>query len=123
MKKFISALLVCVLLVGAMFTLVSCGNTLSGTYDGGILGFDLKFKGSKVIILVDDEEVLTGTYEIKEEDEKKKINFDFIDEDEANEDEKKILDKIEKILDTDLSFEKGEDSITIAYILKFTKKK
>ncbi len=33
MKKVISTLLVCVLLVGTLFTLVSCGKTVSGTYE------------------------------------------------------------------------------------------
>lgn len=122
MKKFLSAVLVCVLLVGTMFTLVSCGNSLSGTYEG--LLFDLKFKGSKVTIIVDDEEVLTGTYEIKEEDDKKTISFDFVDEDDATEDEKKVLKIIDAILGVDLPFEENGKTIEIGKILKskFTKK-
>jgi hypothetical protein len=122
MKKFLSAVLVCVLLVGTMFTLVSCGNSLSGTYEG--LLFDLKFKGSKVTIIVDDEEVLTGTYEIKEEDDKKTISFDFVDEDDATEDEKKVLKIIDAILGADLPFEENGKTIEIGKILKskFTKK-
>lgn len=33
MKKVISTLLVCVLLVGTLFTLVSCGKSVTGTYE------------------------------------------------------------------------------------------
>ena len=122
MKKFLSAILVCVLLVGTIFTLVSCGNSLSGTYEG--LLFDLKFKGSKVTIIVKDEEALTGTYEIEENDGKKTISFDFVDEDDATEDEKKVLKIIDAILDADLPFEKDGDTIKIGKILPatFTKK-
>ena len=122
MKKLLSAVLVCLLLVGTMLSLVSCGNSLSGTYEG--LLFDLKFKGSKVTIIVNDEEVLTGTYEIEKEDDKMTISFDFVDEDEATEDEKKVLDIIDAILDSDLPFEKDGDTIKIGRIIKssFTKK-
>ena len=123
MKKFLSAILVCVLLVGTMLTLVSCGNSLFGTYEGeGLIAFDLKFSGSKVSILVDGEKVLTGTYDIDEDDGKKTISFDFVDEDEATDDEKKFLKIIDAILDEDLSFEKDGKTIKIAKILKFTKK-
>ena len=122
MKKLLSAVLVCLLLVGTMLSLVSCGNSLSGTYEG--LLFDLKFKGSKVTIIVNDEEVLTGTYEIEKENDKMTISFDFVDEDEATEDEKKVLDIIDAILDSDLPFEKDGDTIKIGRIIKssFTKK-
>lgn len=121
MKKFLSAILVCVLLVGTIFTLVSCGNSLSGTYEG--LLFDLKFKGSKVTIIIKDEEVLTGTYEIEEKDDKKTISFDFVDEDDATEDEKKVLKIIDGILDADLLFEEDGDTIKIGKILPATFKK
>ena len=122
MKKVLSAILVCVLLVGTMFTLVSCGNNLSGTYEG--LLFDLKFKGSKVTIIVKDEEVLTGTYEIEGKDDDMTISFDFIDEDKANEDEKAALELIDDLLDGDIPFEKDGDTIKLGKIIpaKFTKK-
>jgi len=122
MKKVLSAILVCVLLVGTMFTLVSCGNSLSGTYEG--LLFDLKFKGSKVTIIVKDEEVLTGTYEIEGKDDDMTISFDFVDEDKANEDEKEALKLIDSLLDGDIPFEKDGDTIKLGKILpaKFTKK-
>jgi len=122
MKKVLSAILVCVLLVGTMFTLVSCGNSLSGTYEG--LLFDLKFKGSKVTIIVKDEEVLTGTYEIEGKDDDMTISFDFVDEDKANEDEKEALKLIDSLLDGDIPFEMDGDTIKLGKILpaKFTKK-
>ncbi len=123
MKKLISALLACVLIVGLAFTLVSCGNSLSGTYEG--LLFDLKFKGEKVTIVVDGEDALSGTYEIKEDDDgDKTIAFDFVDEDEADEDEKKILKLIDDILGSDVAFEEDGDTIKIGKYIKasFTKK-
>ena len=67
MKKTLSVLLLCALAVSMMLTLASCGG-LSGTYDGML--FDLKFKGDDVTVLIGDKE-LKGTYEIKENDDKK----------------------------------------------------
>ncbi len=64
MKKIISAVLVCVLLLGTVFTLASCG--ISGTYENGAT--TIKFSGSKVVI-TDSVEILgavtTKTYEAK----------------------------------------------------------
>ena len=95
MKRIISSALVCVLLLGVMFTLVSCGG-LSGTYEGKL--FDLKFSGNKVTVIAGDKE-LTGTYEIeKDDDGNKKISFDFVDEKDAKEDEKYILGLIDSLL-------------------------
>ena len=123
MKRIISALLACVLLVGAMFTLVSCGNTLSGTYEGTF--YDLKFKGDKVSVIVKGEVLLTGTYEIEEDDDgDKTISFDFVDEDKADEDEKEALKLLDSLLDGDIAFEEDGDTIKLGKILpaKFTKK-
>ena len=36
MKKTVSAILVCLLIVGSLFALVSCSKTLSGTYKGEV---------------------------------------------------------------------------------------
>ena len=95
MKRIISSALVCVLLLGVMFTLVSCGG-LSGTYEGKL--FDLKFSGNKVTVIAGDKE-LAGTYEIeKDDDGNKKISFDFVDEKDAKEDEKYILGLIDSLL-------------------------
>ena len=121
MKKLLSAVLVCLLLVGTMLSLVSCGNSLSGTYEG--LLFDLKFKGSKVTIIVNDEEVLTGTYEIEKENDKMTISFDFVDEDEATDAEKEVLELIDAILGQKLAFTEDGDTIKIGKIIPLTFKK
>ena len=117
MKKTLSALLLCALVVSMMLTLVSCGG-LSGTYDGSL--FDLKFKGDNVTVMVADKE-LKGTYEIKENNDKKTISFDFVDESKASDDEKYVLNIIDSILGADISFKEDGDKITIG-IFSFTKK-
>ena len=122
MKKIVSLTLTFVLLIGIVLTLVSCGG-LSGTYEGtGITLFDLKFSGNKVTVIY-GEEKLTGTYEIEEDDNgKKTISFDFIDEEDASEDEKAILKVIDKLLDADLPMTEKDGKLTIAYVLTFEKK-
>jgi predicted small secreted protein len=120
MKKIISSILVCVLLVGVIFSLVSCGNTLSGTYEGWL--FDLKFKGNKVTVIAGDKQ-LTGTYEIEKDDEtgKKTIDFDFVDEDKAEGDAKYILGIIDSLLDGDIPFAEEDGELNIGGS-KFKKK-
>ena len=117
MKKSLSAILVCALIISLMLTLVSCGG-LSGTYDGTL--YDLKFSGSKVTVIVGDKE-LDGTYEIKENDGKKTISFDFVDEKNATDDQKYVLGIIDSILGADLPFSEEGDKITIAYLFSFKK--
>ena len=74
MKRIVSALLVCVLLMACVFTLASCSKTLNGTYQGtGLLsGTYYDFDGNKVTITVEipfvDDLVLEGTYEITTND-------------------------------------------------------
>ena len=106
-------------------TLVSCGP--SGTYEGTL--FDLKFSGSKVTIIVgdgDNAKELQGTYEITEnEDGKQYIAFDFIDEEEATDEQKSILKVADTILGAKVPFEMEDDTIKIGsglIALKFTKK-
>ena len=119
MKKILSLILVCILTVGCMTALVSCGG-LSGTYDGAIC--DLKFKGDKVTVIIGDNS-LTGEYEIKKDDDgNKTITFDFVDEDEATDDEKEILDVIDSLLKGNLPFMEDGNKITIAYVFVFEKK-
>ena len=85
MKKIISALLVCVLLVGCVFALASCGKTLSGTYSAGgdTLDTSYAFKGNKVTItykVLGFSKEIKGTYEITTNDEDKDvIIFTFSD--------------------------------------------
>ena len=74
MKKVISMTLVCVLLLGCVFALASCGKTISGTYELA-LSEDNKttyeFSGNKVTkktpSLLGGTTVYEGTYEIKED--------------------------------------------------------
>lgn len=79
MKKIVSALLVCVLLVGCMLSLASCGKTLNGTYKGtGLLsGTSYAFDGNKVTITVEvpilEDIVLEGTYEITKNDKDEEV--------------------------------------------------
>jgi hypothetical protein len=100
-----------------MLVLVSCGG-LSGTYEGML--FDLKFKGDNVTVIADDHE-LKGTYEIEEKDGKKTISFDFVDEDEATDDQKYVLNLLDALLGGKVNFKEDGDTITIGFS-KFTKK-
>ena len=86
MKKVISMTLVCVLLLGCVFALASCGKTISGTYELA-LSEDNKttyeFSGRKVTKTVTagllgytKTETVEGKYEINEvEDGKFEITF------------------------------------------------
>ena len=117
MKRTISMILASLLLIGAMLVLVSCGG-LSGTYDGTL--FDLKFKGDSVTVIAGEHQ-LKGTYEIEEDDGKKTISFDFVDEDEASDNEKYVLGILGAFLDQKIAFKEEGDTITIGFS-KFTKK-
>ena len=120
MRKIISSVLVCVLLVGSVFALASCG-AVSGTYSYTILGEEvarLKFSGSNVSVLMEGEDgyevVAEGTYEVvKDENDKQTVSFDFIDEGEGEE-ENVALKIIDFILGAKVSFEKGDGYIKIA---------
>lgn len=46
MKKTVSAILVCVLLVGCIFTLASCGKSISGTY---VAEYDVPILGKSTV--------------------------------------------------------------------------
>ena len=87
MKKIVSLLLVCVMLVGCIGMLASCGKTLSGKYkaDAVIGGATYDFSGSKVTITAEIfgfEKSFEGTYEITENDkEETVIIFTFEDKD------------------------------------------
>ena len=96
MKKVLSTVLVCVLIVGSLLSLASCGNTISGTYEGEVNLIAAKytvtysFKGNSVEIkrqLSSDivslnPAVVNATYEIKEDENgNKTITFDYGDAD------------------------------------------
>ena len=92
MKKIVSAVLVCVLLLSCVLTLASCAKVITGTYEhtygSEAAGYKVTyaFNGTKVEVtrqLVSaigslNPTVVEGTYEIKEnEDGEKTIVFDF----------------------------------------------
>ena len=94
MKKTLSALLVCVLLVGTLFSLVSCGIMLSGKYELKITDDNhvvYEFSGKKVtktktsgILGYSKSETVEGKYEINEVEEGKfKITFTWETEEDS----------------------------------------
>ena len=128
MKKILSSLLVCVLLIASLFALASCGDkdkTLSGTYEGN--GLTLKFKGETVTVAITDLAVryeLRGEYDIDDKKGKLSIEFSFKDLDEASEEEAKVLLELEKfgnVFDSTQPFEDNGKNIKIG-LLTFTKK-
>ena len=92
MKRVISALLVCVLLVASVFAMASCGKMLSGKYefDAVVGGKTYDFSGNKVTItyeLLGLEKSVEGTYKIADdEDGKTTITFTFDAEEEDADD-------------------------------------
>ena len=93
MKRIISAVLVCVLLVGCMFALASCGKTLSGKYSAdafGVAGTSYEFSGKKVDIkftVLGFEKTVSGEYEIAENDDGElEITFTFASDEEDADD-------------------------------------
>ena len=107
MKKIISAVLVCMLLACMLFSLASCGKTLSGEYKGTglVSGLTYKFSGNNFelsVNLVVTTVTVEGTYTIeKNEDDKWEIAFD-LPEDEEN------ADDVSKYIGT-FSFNEGSD--------------
>lgn len=87
MKRIISLTLVCVMLLGCVFALASCGKTLSGKYSvgGDIAGTSYEFSGKNVTVtytLLGFEKNSEGTYEIGEDEEGNAIiTFTFEDKD------------------------------------------
>ena len=89
MKRIISTILVCALLLGCVLTLASCGKTLSGKYelDAVVGSKTYEFSMSKVVItyeLLGKETSVEGKYKIAENDKGDlEITFTFEDEDAA----------------------------------------
>lgn len=86
MKKLVSAILVCVLLVGTLFTLASCGKSVSGKYEyDGLtqdqtIEFELFGKVTLTIKpLYGDSKVYEGKYELNDAGDE--ITLTFEDED------------------------------------------
>ena len=111
MKRIISTLLVCVLLLGCVFSLASCDKIVMGTYElDAIVGSKTyEFGLTKVSItyeVLGQDTTIEGKYSIDGDE----ITFTFEDEDKA------------KDYAGTFSFEKGEDYIKIGGI-KYTKVK
>ena len=84
MKKILSTVLVCVLMVCMIFSLASCAKTLSGTYTDGLNITTYTFSGNKVTVSAPIVGEFEGTYSIAEnEDGKLEITLDFGDEEDA----------------------------------------
>ena len=88
MKKIVSLLLVCVMLVSCIGMLASCGKKLSGTYKlgSGVAGATYEFDGSKVTVtasLIGIEKSFEGTYEITENDKEETVIIFTFENDEA----------------------------------------
>ena len=100
MKKTISAVLVCMLLVCSLLTLVSCGKSLSGKYTGTAMSFngDVTYEfalGGKVTKttnpLIGKGETVEGKYEFNDDGTKITLTFndesntyDFVDGEESD---------------------------------------
>ncbi len=88
MKKIISTILVCVLLIGTLFTLASCGKSISGEYKDALTGnvtyeFGMFGKFTKTVDnIIGDDTVTEGKYEINDDGDK--ITFTFDDESETH---------------------------------------
>jgi hypothetical protein len=121
MKRTLSLILAVAMLACVVLTLVSCGG-LSGTYESSLGTHELKFSGSKVTVIMGENE-LEGSYEITEDEEgNKKISFDFIDEEDATEDQKKVLKVVDALLGKPLSLVEKDDTIKIGSIFTYKKK-
>lgn len=114
-KKITRIVALALVIALACFTLVSCGSTISGTYENnGLLGLgatELTFKGSKITIDMGGIKA-EGTYSIDEDE----ITIEFAD---SNEDDISLGDLFHAFNGTH-SFEKGEDYIKIGGT-KYTK--
>ncbi len=84
MKRILSVVLACALLVGCVMMFASCG--LSGKYEANLALAEVsyEFKGSKVIVEVDpiigDDVVLNGSYKLgKDDDGNETITITFED--------------------------------------------
>lgn len=73
MKKTVSTLLVCVLLVGCLLTLVSCGKSITGSYEAETILGDVTYKfelGGKVTKttdpLIGKNETVEGEYKFND---------------------------------------------------------
>ena len=68
MKKTVSSILVCVLLISTMLVLVSCGGAIeNGTYVNDAKGVEIEISDNTLVITKDGAET-SYTYEIKDKE-------------------------------------------------------
>ena len=135
MKKISSAFLVCVLLVGTVFALASCGGGLSGTYELSEDGMTqtIKFSGKNLEMTMkagDESMTLKYTYELNEDETKitltadkaslKQYYADMMGV-EASTVTDAMLEESGMLEPQELDFEKGDDFVKIED-MKYTKK-
>lgn len=114
MKKILSVVLVCVMLVGMMCTLASCGTRLSGTYECEKLNTTIEFKGKDFTMTTEipfvGDVVRTGTYEITGEEGDREIVFTFEEDgEEETETSDLVIGEGKKYIEIDgVKFEKAE---------------
>lgn len=91
MKKIISTILACVLLVGSLFALTSCGKSITGKYEANLVAAEVTYEFGmfgKVTCTIDpilgDETVVEGKYEFNDAGDKITITFEG-DSDDAKE--------------------------------------
>jgi len=75
MKKTLSAILVCILLLGSVFALASCGDIPGGKYES-VSGIDIEISGDRFIIEEDDIKYVA---KYKVEDDKITLTFDKVE--------------------------------------------
>ena len=77
MKKIVSSILVCVMLLGCVFALTSCVKVLNGSYSDELTGLTTyTFEGKKVTIeagVGNYTKKVEGTYEIKTNDKDEEV--------------------------------------------------
>ena len=86
MKRTLSILLVCALLVGVMLTFSSCSNILFGEYSSDLLNTTYEFsfnKVTKTTEVLGKYVVKEGTYKISGEEGERTITFTFDGEEET----------------------------------------
>ena len=115
MKKTVKLLAVVMSALMLLLCLASCGNTLSGKYEGKMngTGVTFDFKGSKVEIVFSvvglNADPIEASYEIKDD----KIAFDFADEDEID---NYVVKLLVEGMETPMDFEKTDDGIKIGVV-------
>ena len=120
MKKSIRILAVVMALLMVTLVFAACGKTLKGKYSADFLGTGttLEFSGKNVrlavtVTLLGEIAAVEGTYTIEDD----KITFDFVDEEQVEND--KAKDVLSKFTGT-VDFEEGDDYIKIGGI-KYSK--